>query len=69
MSLRRGARVPGARVDRRTFLFGFRDDDVVRLTPSRDRTVVDVRSKSRVGRSDVGTNARRIRSYLERLPG
>ncbi|MDX1645758.1 MAG: DUF1499 domain-containing protein [Longimicrobiales bacterium] len=51
----------------RTFWFGFTDDVVVRLTPSGDRTIVDVRSKSRVGRSDVGTNARRIRSYLERL--
>lgn len=53
----------------RTFWFGFTDDVVVRLTPSGDRTIVDVRSKSRVGRSDVGTNARRIRSYLERLTG
>lgn len=53
----------------RTFWFGFSDDVVIRLTPSGDRTIVDVRSKSRVGRSDVGTNARRIRSYLERLTG
>lgn len=51
----------------RTFWFGFRDDIVIRLTPSGDRTIVDVRSKSRVGGSDVGTNARRIRAYLERL--
>jgi uncharacterized protein (DUF1499 family) len=51
----------------RTFWFGFRDDVVIRLTPSGDRTIVDVRSKSRVGGSDVGTNARRIRSFLERL--
>ncbi|MDX1493477.1 MAG: DUF1499 domain-containing protein, partial [Longimicrobiales bacterium] len=53
----------------RTFWFGFTDDVVIRLTPSGDRTIVDVRSKSRVGRSDVGTNARRIREYLERLRG
>ncbi len=51
----------------RTFWFGFRDDVVIRLTPSNGRTIVDVRSKSRVGRSDVGTNARRIRSYLDAL--
>lgn len=50
-----------------TFWFGFRDDVVIRLTPNGERTIVDVRSKSRVGRSDVGTNAKRIRSYLERL--
>jgi uncharacterized protein (DUF1499 family) len=28
---------------------------------------VDVRSVSRVGRSDIGTNARRIRDYLSAL--
>ncbi|MBI4264240.1 MAG: DUF1499 domain-containing protein [Acidobacteria bacterium] len=47
--------------------FGFRDDVVVRLTPWGSGTRVDVRSVSRVGRSDVGTNARRIRRYLEAL--
>jgi uncharacterized protein (DUF1499 family) len=52
----------------RTFWFGFRDDVVIRLTElDPDRTVIDVRSKSRVGGSDVGTNARRIRSYLRRI--
>ena len=49
----------------RTFWFGFYDDVVIRLTPVNGRTVLDVRSKSRVGRSDVGANARRIRAYLE----
>ena len=29
--------------------------------------LVDVRSKSRVGRGDVGANAKRVRQYLERL--
>ena len=47
--------------------FGFQDDIVVRLTPWGTGTRVDVRSVSRVGRSDVGTNARRIRRYLDRL--
>jgi uncharacterized protein (DUF1499 family) len=51
-----------------TFWFRFKDDIVVRL---RDRaqggTRVDVRSKSRIGRSDLGTNARRIRAYLADL--
>ena len=50
-----------------TTFFGFKDDVVVRLTPMDSRTVVDVRSVSRVGRSDVGTNARRIRRYLAAL--
>lgn len=51
----------------RTFWFGFRDDVVIRLSPLNGRTVVDVRSKSRVGMSDVGTNARRIRDYLNAI--
>ena len=52
-----------------TTFFGFKDDVVVRLTPMDGRTVVDVRSVSRVGRSDVGANARRIRRYLAALAG
>ena len=50
-----------------TFWFGFKDDVVIRLRPAGDGTRVDVRSVSRVGRSDVGTNARRIREYLASL--
>lgn len=45
--------------------FGFKDDVVVRVRSAPDGSRVDVRSVSRVGRSDVGTNARRIRDYLE----
>jgi uncharacterized protein (DUF1499 family) len=44
--------------------FGFKDDVVVRLAPTAGGTRVDVRSKSRVGRSDVGANARRIERFL-----
>jgi uncharacterized protein (DUF1499 family) len=47
--------------------FGFKDDVVVRLTPWGSGTRVDVRSVSRVGRSDVGTNARRIERFLDAL--
>jgi uncharacterized protein (DUF1499 family) len=47
--------------------FGFKDDIVVRLTPWGAGTRVDLRSVSRIGRSDIGTNARRIREYLDRL--
>jgi len=50
-----------------TPFFGFKDDVVVRLTPLDARTVVDVRSVSRVGRGDAGTNARRVRALLQRL--
>ena len=50
-----------------TTWFGFKDDIVVRLTPWGAGTRVDVRSVSRVGRSDVGTNARRIEDFLASL--
>jgi uncharacterized protein (DUF1499 family) len=49
--------------------FGFKDDVVVRLTPWGSGTRVDVRSVSRIGRGDIGTNARRIRNYLQMLEG
>ena len=44
--------------------FGFKDDMVVRIVPSGAGSRIDARSKSRVGRSDVGTNARRIQEFL-----
>lgn len=50
-----------------TFFFGFKDDIVVRVRPEAGMSRVDVRSASRVGKSDVGANARRIRAYLNRL--
>ena len=48
-----------------TFWFGFKDDVVVRVRSAADGSVVDVRSVSRVGVSDVGANARRIGEFLE----
>lgn len=51
----------------RTRWFGFRDDVVVRVRPDGPGSRVDVRSVSRVGRSDLGTNARRIREFLAAL--
>lgn len=50
-----------------TFWFGFVDDVVVRITPSGSGSRIDVRSVSRVGRSDVGANAKRISTYLKQL--
>lgn len=47
--------------------FGFKDDVIVRITAEGSGSRVDVRSKSRVGRSDLGTNAQRIRAYQRRL--
>ena len=50
-----------------TLWFGFKDDVIVRIAAEADGSRVDVRSKSRVGRSDLGTNAQRIRAYQRRL--
>jgi uncharacterized protein (DUF1499 family) len=44
--------------------FGFKDDVVVRVRPEGSGSRIDVRSVSRVGKSDVGANAQRIRTYL-----
>lgn len=48
-----------------TFFFDFKDDVVVRVTPNGPGSRVDVRSESRVGVSDIGTNAARIRRFLD----
>ena len=45
--------------------FGFKDDVAIRITPAGAGSRVDMRSKSRVGRSDAGTNASRIREFLQ----
>ena len=50
-----------------TFWFGFKDDVVIRIRADNGGSIVDVRSKSRVGLSDVGANAARIRKYLDEL--
>lgn len=44
--------------------FGFTDDVVIRVTPSGSGSRIDLRSSSRVGRSDFGVNAARIDAYL-----
>jgi len=49
----------------RTPIMGFRDDIVIRVRPAPDGSRVDVRSASRYGRHDLGTNAARIRSLLD----
>ena len=51
-----------------TFWFGFKDDVVIRVREMNQGSArIDVRSKSRVGVGDRGTNARRIRTLLDRL--
>ena len=49
----------------RTPIMGFRDDVVIRISPLGQGTRVDMRSASRFGDHDLGSNASRIRSLLE----
>lgn len=51
-----------------TFWFGFKDDVVIRVRAGEgDVTVIDIRSKSRFGRSDLGANATRIREIRDAI--
>lgn len=50
-----------------TRLFKFKDDVTVTITTEGAATVVNVRSKSRIGKGDMGTNARRIRAFQAEL--
>lgn len=50
-----------------TFWFGFKDDIVIRIEKANIGSRIDIRSVSRVGRSDLGTNAERIRRFLKEM--
>ena len=51
-----------------TPLFGFQDDVIVRVRPGEVAgSRVDIRSKSRDGKGDLGTNAERIRTFTSML--
>jgi uncharacterized protein (DUF1499 family) len=50
-----------------SWLFGFKDDVVVRVRPTSEGSIVDVRSLSRVGGSDFGVNAKRVRTLLRKI--
>lgn len=49
----------------RTFALKLPDDITVRIRPRADGSRIDIRSASRLGRHDLGGNARRIRAFLE----
>ena len=49
----------------RTAIMGFRDDVVVRVRADGEGTRIDVRSSSRYGTFDFGTNAARVRSLVD----
>jgi uncharacterized protein (DUF1499 family) len=50
-----------------TFWFRFKDDIVIRIRPTATGSVLDARSVSRVGLSDVGKNAARLREFFTTL--
>jgi uncharacterized protein (DUF1499 family) len=47
--------------------FGLKDDVVIRVVAEGSGARVDIRSKARIGRSDRGMNAWRVREFLRRL--
>jgi uncharacterized protein (DUF1499 family) len=48
-------------------LFGFKDDVAIRVRASGPGSRMDLRSRSRFGRSDLGANAARIRDFIARF--
>ena len=48
----------------RSLILGFREDVVVRIRATSDGTRIDVRSASRYGRNDLGSNAARVRDLI-----
>jgi len=51
----------------KTAVFGFEDDVVIRVRGGTDGAVLDLRSRSRVGRGDRGVNAQRIQAFLKAM--
>lgn len=47
--------------------WGFVDDVVVRLRVEGEETILDVRSASRIGSSDLGVNAKRVQAFMARF--
>jgi len=50
-----------------TTWFHFKDDIAIEVSPAKDGSIINIRSESRLGLSDLGRNAAHVRSYLKRL--
>jgi len=50
-----------------TGFFHFKDDIVIRVRADGSGSRVDMRSRSRVGQSDLGANAKRVEAYMSAL--
>lgn len=62
--------VPGyVEFSERTLIMGFTDDVVIRVTAAEEGARIDVRSQSRYGLNDFGTNAARVRAILKEIVG
>ena len=48
-----------------TSIMGFKDDVMIRVRSNAQGTLLDLRSSSRVGVSDLGANAKRIRAFVQ----
>jgi uncharacterized protein (DUF1499 family) len=51
----------------RSLVFGFSEDITIRIRPAINETRIDLRSASRVGRHDFGSNAGRIRDFQREI--
>ena len=51
----------------KTFWFGFEDDVVIRVAAIDGGSRIDMRSTGRIARRDGGTNAKRVKAYMEKL--
>ena len=48
-----------------TALWNFKDDIVIRVSDEGNQVAIDLRSVSRVGQSDLGANAKRIKKFMD----
>ena len=62
----RGAGIIEA-VDTTSFM-AFKDDVVIRIRPLPGGSLLDLRSVSRVGKGDIGANAKRINAFIAAFP-
>jgi uncharacterized protein (DUF1499 family) len=68
-AVRPGGRVGIGHLDAidRTLVLRLPDDVTVRIRPRADGTRIDIRSASRIGTHDLGTNAARVRDFLDEV--
>ena len=52
-----------------TLILRYQDDIIIQVSPEKTGSAIHMRSKSRLGKSDLGANAQRIRDYFDKLKG